>query len=535
MERDTMSETPEPADEEWQINYEDLLETNYHIRKHSDIFYWLCTTRTTQESKLFPVPPYMLLSYVDSYYKWPSLIRDVKEETSPEYIGDRAREVSTKLTTLTTGLLTDFYLCGRQTLIELGLLRPEDNLEDLREVCDFAKRFNLAYRRQSGTMKNKEMDDKSNFLPERTLQVFEADMYDVEPDDELLEAASRFMSTATQYAFLSHCECRIGLENHGPYRLGTDDQMLVREWHDLAEGDFPWLDDVAADVPHNNLVMPVKMADTDFNVVDDWGTFEATPSWNSDNIDAIGLYTSDFLSDRYEPVGMESREEFIETLNEIEEALQNARDELWLRIAQWSREEMLEAGALVYSSSIKDIAHIAGTYNQEDWFTLDERAHELKPIMNDEFARDFLTALLSNQAWNQLENEYYMSRYEPQDKQNGSVYSLVPMAVLNDHEYTRRADPDGWDRGVSNLPDKEAKYTTSRGKLDYDELQEASEEHDPWFQKEPWVNYDDRWVKYNYDSEEADELYRRTQQNSRFLEGQGASLTREDIGELRRE
>lgn len=520
---------------DWQMSYEDLLETNYHIKKHSDIFYWLCTTRTTQESKLFPVPPYMLLSYVDSYYKWPSLIRDVKSERSPEYVGDRAREVSTKLTTLSSGLLTDFYLCGRQTLIELGLLRPDDNLEDLWEVCDFAKRFNLAYRRQTGTMKNKEMNDKSNFLPERTLQVFDADVYEVEPGDELLDAASRFMSTATQYAFLAHCECRIGLENHGPYRLGQSDQMLIREWHDLAEGDFPWLDEVAADVPHNNLVMPVKMEETDFNVVDDWGTFEATPNWNSENISALGLYTSDFLSERYKPVGMGSRAELLDMLERLNEALQNARDQLWLRIADWSREQMLEAGALVYSSSIKDIAHIAGTYDQDEWFSLDERAHQLKPIMNDEFGRDFLTALLSNQAWNQLENEYYMSRYEPQGKQNGSLYSTVSAAVLNDHEYTRRANPDGWAPGVSTHPDKTGKYTTTRGKLDYDELKEASQDYNPWFQRKPWTNYDDRWVKYHYESTEADELYEKTQQESRLLEGQGASLTRSDIHELRDE
>jgi hypothetical protein len=518
------------TDDDWELSYEELLDANYVIRKQSDVTYWLCTTRTTQESKLFPVPPYMLVSYIDAYYKWPDLLRKIKDEVSPEYLGDRAREVSTKLTTINSNwCLPTFYLLGRQTLMELGLLEHDDNIEDVQEVCEFSKRFNLAHRREQATMLNKEMEDMSQYLPERTLQVFEADMYDVEAGDDLLDAASKFMSTATQYAFLTHCECRIGLNNHGPYRLGDSDQMLVRQWFDLAEGDFPWMDDVAEGVPYNNLIMPVKMEDTDFNVVDDWGTFEATPSWESSNIDGIGLYTSDYLCDRHEPVGMDSREKLTETLEEITDELKQARDELWLRIADWNRDQMLEAGALVYSSAIKDMAHIAGVYDQDEWFTLDERAQALQPIFNDEFARDFGSAMWTNNSWQQLENEYYMSRYEPQEKHNGSMISLIPASVLNDHDYTRRANPEGLQLGDSKLPDKTGKFTTTQGKLSLTELNEAAKSHEPWYQQEPWKHYDDRWVKYNYTTDEADELYERTQKSSRFLEGAGASLTREDV------
>lgn len=50
-------------------SYRDLLETNHWIRKNSDKFYWQCTTRTVQESKLFPVNPYIAMSYLNAWYR----------------------------------------------------------------------------------------------------------------------------------------------------------------------------------------------------------------------------------------------------------------------------------------------------------------------------------------------------------------------------------------------------------------------------------------------------------------------------------
>jgi hypothetical protein len=35
----------------------DLLDANAYLRKASESFFWQCTTRTVQESKLFPVNP----------------------------------------------------------------------------------------------------------------------------------------------------------------------------------------------------------------------------------------------------------------------------------------------------------------------------------------------------------------------------------------------------------------------------------------------------------------------------------------------
>ena len=72
------------------LSYAQLLETNNLLQTFTDETYWLCVTRTVQESKLFPVPPYMLLSYLNAFYRYPSLLRKVESVMTAEEIGDRA-------------------------------------------------------------------------------------------------------------------------------------------------------------------------------------------------------------------------------------------------------------------------------------------------------------------------------------------------------------------------------------------------------------------------------------------------------------
>ena len=78
------------------ISYAQLLETNNLVQMSADETYWLCVTRTVQESKLFPVPAYMMLSYMMAYFRYPSLLRKIESRMSAEEIGDRARQSGIK-------------------------------------------------------------------------------------------------------------------------------------------------------------------------------------------------------------------------------------------------------------------------------------------------------------------------------------------------------------------------------------------------------------------------------------------------------
>ena len=255
-----------------------------------------------------------MLSYMMAYYRYPSLLRKIESRMSAEEIGDRARNAGIKIQNPSMGwALPGFYLLGREWLITLGLIRPQDALDDLVYVMDFWKRFQLSWNRNNGHITNKEFGHRAQFLPERKVQIFHADMYDCKHGDELHEAAQNFMAAASQYGFLISCESRISLHNSGPYKLADDREMIVRDFMDLSESDFPWLDGVASEVPYNNLTVTMAVKDCHFYLVDDWGSFESKPEFTADKLVGIGLYTSDTLSDSYLPVGMSSREELTAT------------------------------------------------------------------------------------------------------------------------------------------------------------------------------------------------------------------------------
>src|SRR5258708_3175854 len=153
------------------ISYAQLLETNNLMQASSDETYWLCVTRTVQESKLFPVPAYMMLSYLMSYYRYPSLLRKIESRMSAEEIGDRARNMGMKIQNPSMGwALPGFYLLRREWLINMGLLKPTDAIQDIIYVMNFWKRFQLSSHRNDGHITNKEFGHRAQLLPERRLQ-----------------------------------------------------------------------------------------------------------------------------------------------------------------------------------------------------------------------------------------------------------------------------------------------------------------------------------------------------------------------------
>ena len=329
----------------------------------------------------------------------------------------------------------------------------------------------------------------------------------------------------SQYAFLAHCECRIGLHNSGPYNFGDSRQLIVRDFFELTEGDYPWLDGIATQLPFGNLTIPIVFKDTHFNLMDDWASFEAEPSYDASNIAAVGMYTSDALTDGYQPVGMENAEKLAETMESYREILNAATADLWKRIAGWSREQMIDAGALVYSSVAKDFAHLAGTYRQDDWFQLDDRVQRFKPLMNDEYGRDNLGEMVGLLGFpHQKTSEYTMARYSGL---NQNMLTGVPYSVLTDDDFAPTAGSTL--SGSSSLDPKTGLWTTSAGRLELDDYNRRARGFTPSAQAPEFRYLDEEWVKRHYTSDRANALYELAQRDSRTLQGKGAGLRRADL------
>lgn len=510
------------------LNYTRLLEANNAIQTLGDDTYWLCVTRTVQESKLFPVPSYMLLSYLCCYYRYPELLRKVEAKMSAEEVGDRARAMGGKFGNLPGWGLPTFYLLGREMLINFGMLDPADGAEDVAYVLDFWRRFKLAQQREDGHLNAREFGQRVQLLPERRVQRFHADLHNCAPGDRLHKAAQGFLATISQYGFLVSCESRVSLNNNGPYKLDDDRELIVREFSDLAEGDYPWLDGIAGDIPYNNLTVTMEATGCHFYLMDDWGSFESRPEFTAEKLTGVGLYTSDALSESFVPVGMGSPEELADTFEDLTDKVRTATVALWKRVAGWTRDQMMDAGALVYFSMAKDFAHIAGVYDVNDWMTIDARADRFRPLLNDEFGRDFLGEMVGLvDLPSQRISDYAMMQHN-----NNPVryISQIPYSVLGREGEEPRLAPIG--PGVTHLGPKTDRYTTTAGVLslsDYNARAAAMRSK----QMEPAYRFlCDTTVKYRPDDPAVQEMYRDEQQGSR-LAGKGAGLGRAAIEALR--
>lgn len=532
---------------EWKITETQLYDVNTLLQRSDNVLVNLFITRTAQESKLFPVLPYINMCMTESYYRYPEIVREITEHLSPEDIGHWARETNNNFTHMRAYCHFNFYLLGRANLIRLGLLRPEDNLEDLWLMCDWWNRMMKAYNRERGTTF---AADAANIAPmhaERTLQVFEADAIAVGSDPRLRAAAAKFIATATQYNLLAHCECRLGLHSSGPYALGGDALMHVRHFTNLAEGDFSWLDGVAEDVPYGNLLMPVITKGVGVEI-SDFGSAYTSPEDYQSKVVGVGLYATDSLSEHPIPVGMGSARELAETFEHLVSVLNDATRKLYKRISGWNARQRIDAGLYVYFQGLAEPAHMAGVFRHEDWEFVDERNGRLRGLYNEEFALDSYVenwaALLGPQG---SANEYYLhpEHYQIWRKAGQPIGAPVPHPgrqgflvssnVLRDHDYSRRATAPGGGapRGENSLPAKTGKWRTTQGDLTQEEFNSAARRFRPKGAQEPWVHIDDQWVKWNWQAEDVDQLYKHTQQNSRLIVGKGASLRRSDLEKIR--
>jgi hypothetical protein len=510
------------------LDYVRLLEANNAIQTIGDDTYWLCVTRTVQESKLFPVPSYMLMSYVSCFYRYPELLRKIEASMPAEEIGDRSRAMGGKLGNLTGWALPTFYLIGREILISFGMLDPADAAEDVAYVMDFWRRFRLAQQREDGHVNAREFGQRTQILPERRIQRLHSELHACQPGDRLNAAAQTFLATISQYGFLVSCESRCTLNNSGPYKLDDDREMIVREFSDLAEGDYPWLDGVAAEIPFNHLTVTMEATGCHFYLMDDWGSFESRPEFTSDMMTGVGLYTSDALSEGFIPVGMGSAEELAATFEDLTVKFRAATVALWKRMAGWSRDEMLDAGALVYFSLIKDLAHVAGVYEVNDWMTIDPRAARFRPLLNDEFGRDFLGSIVGLvDLPSQRLHDYAMMQHN-----NNPVryLSQIPYSVLNREGDPPRLAPIG--PGISHLGVKQDRYTTTAGPLTLAEFNARAAAFRPQQMQGEYRFICDTTAKYAAGSETVQALYR-LEQAGTPLEGKGAGLSRDDVEHLR--
>ena len=159
--------------------------------------------------------------------------------------------------------------------------------------------------------------------------------------------------------------------------------------------------------------------------------------------------------------------------------MKEALSRLWQKIAGWSRDQMLDAGALTYYAIFKDLAHIAGCYDPEDWIKIDERAERFRPLLNDEYSRDVLGEICVGSSPSHQLSDYTMMMHNDQPTR---IYSQIPYSILVDGDYAPTVG--GMRPGITYLDDKKDVYCTTEGKIGFEEYNRRVRDFEPELHKQ---------------------------------------------------
>ena len=150
---------------------------------------------------------------------------------------------------------------------------------------------------------------------------------------------------------------------------------------------------------------------------------------------------------------------------------------------------------------LKDVAHFAGVYDQDDWFQVDDRTQLFRPLMNDEYGNSAIAELVGLVSLtSQDSGPHRMARYS---RARTEMWTSIPYSVLADDNWTAGVGPIG--PGSSSLPEKTAKWTTTQGKLTQEECNAAAKAYKSKAFDLRFYD-DDVWAKNNPDDSRAAEL-----------------------------
>lgn len=352
----------------------------------------LFTTRDLVEAKLISTPPYIVLSCCEMFERYPDLVRAVLEHCTPEEIGQEARKPGGQLNQRWIWTVGTLFMWGREFLISLGELDPEDRAEDIATVLDFVRDVSRSYRGDSCWVGVENDGGIVPSLDRETVERIERELELAEQHE--LSRLKRLNALLTTYTFLMGAESRKGMHAHGPYPVGSvvepecwgigaRRQLWVKDFSDLGPNRYSY-SHLAGEVDVQNVTIALVLDDVRA-VIPPWGTHLITePADYLDRTVAFAVYESDR--------GLVRRLDS-DDVDGLVEKLTAAQTNLYLEMAEWSREEALRAGAECYfKANIEPVLRFANVTADVE---LSEVTDRLLALITDERAAEMLGRLAS--------------------------------------------------------------------------------------------------------------------------------------------
>jgi hypothetical protein len=317
----------------------------------------LTEERTALESALIPVTAYIITACVEAFLRYPDMMATIDRAMPAEEIGRRARRPGCRVNTVYLWSISNFWLLGRKVYELIDPAKAHD-VAAAADVMGFWERATTAFRGDGTLM----AADNAVAAPYDHATIATLLEGVVPVDDESRARIRSFNATVVAYLFLLYFDTRVGHGDTGPYALADGRVLLVRDYYELAESDFPW-SSVARDVPYRNLTAAMVLDGVTIDRITDFGTSYTTPEDFLDQLVGFGLFTTD---------GGELAPVDLSELDAIVARVRRAQSAHYRAIAAMTRDEKIRCGAYVYFSFLRPFAVEAGlsgpgTADALDW------------------------------------------------------------------------------------------------------------------------------------------------------------------------
>ena len=330
----------------------------------------LIAERTSYSSQLIPVTPYVTVSCIEAFLRYPEAVATIAAAMPPEEIGAAARRPGCQVDSVFLWGIANFFLIGRNVM---AMVDPTlDSVERTRTVLDFWARASHAYR-GGPHLHAAEVGNRVDVLSPEMVAHLAAGATRV--DDERRDRIRRANATLINHLFLLYFDTRVGHADTGPYRLEDGRTLIVRDFYRLGESDFSW-SGVAAGVPHRNLTAALVLDPQVEVSITDYGTTISSPEDYLEHLNGFGLYTTDGVVPGGLPVPLSDQE-----LEATAAAAKVAQRKHYRDIVAMDRDERIACGAYVYFTFLRPFAEIAGVADEIDWTCPRDIPADLYPLV----------------------------------------------------------------------------------------------------------------------------------------------------------
>jgi phosphohistidine swiveling domain-containing protein len=347
------------------------------------------TRRSSFTSELFPMLPYMSLSVIDDFHTYAERVAAIDAAMPAEEIGRRLRTAPAQASPLWIWMAGYHYLCGRECLIRMGRLRPDERTEEIRTVVDFWRRLTLAHR-GDGTLDNKDAGFTNRYLPADVVTELTAGTRRL--DTDTAKALKRLNATVAGYSFLYFTDSRVGIYDSGPYPQPDGRHTLVRDYLSLGPSAFayPWAEQLEPPFSALTLVLTYDPAAFSSFEINDWGTTFTEP-------DQLLAAVTDAAVVGHTPDGQRRLLDPGEW-TQVTTDLSRSHLAVYQQFADMDREQRIFSATRMYTSGLRPFAELAGVTDRVDWsFSPDTLALYPDPFDDDDQAAAiFGTALVAN-------------------------------------------------------------------------------------------------------------------------------------------